>query len=231
MGERLTDYQIEQMWKSMDAGPITEGEARMLLVEVREVRASRASPPPCSCTCHVGACTSCGCERRASPPPDPGAPLALRSLLLDACHAIVTRSCGHAVVCADPKCRVAKHDHEDYGEDGWGCEGEECECVPACEGFAPQTCPPTTKKRDTAARLQLAAWAEPPPDPAQDPEARRLERRKAQRLMLLLENRAWFLARCPARKRKEAEELRTRLRAARAALLDYVCGKEDADGR
>lgn len=95
----------------------------------------------------------------------------MKALLERARMAILRRDCRHMLVCGDAKCRAAGHEHEDYGEDGWSCDGEDCECRPACDGHGSETCAVTTEKRETVAALDeaicaLASPEEAPPAPA-----------------------------------------------------------------
>ena len=79
----------------------------------------------------------------------------LRGLVVEARDAILSRDCVHELVCGNAACREAGHEHESYGDAGWSC-GEECECLPACEGYGATTCEPTTRKRDLVGRLEDA---------------------------------------------------------------------------
>jgi hypothetical protein len=54
--------------------------------------------------------------------------------------------CDHTLVCADPGCAAAGHEHESASDgEGWSC-GHDCPCVPACHGFQPNTCGKTVEE-------------------------------------------------------------------------------------
>jgi len=74
-------------------------------------------------------------------------------------------NCGHDITCADEACRTAGHDHEG-GEDDWGC-GHDCPCVPACAGFAPDTCGAATQIRDLVAHIDSVMGLNPKHAPPQ----------------------------------------------------------------
>ncbi len=81
--------------------------------------------------------------------------------LAEARTALVSYGCRHRTVCADEACRAAGHEHESYGEDGWSC-GEECPCVPACEGHEPNVCQDAEKRLDLVVRVDEMLAARPP---------------------------------------------------------------------
>jgi len=79
---------------------------------------------------------------------------ALRALLL-AREAIESLTCGCVQVCGDTDCREVDHPHDSGIAEGCSTP-HDCQCKPACAGYAPDVCEAAAKAHEALAAIKEA---------------------------------------------------------------------------